>query len=119
MINLILIVLLILIVICFYVLYRNNEVYYFKRILNISLFDELIRILNSYKNDDELHKDENNYNYIKEKVLFLLNKHSYNKYLFSFKPLKLKKWFNEEELEFIIYLKQYRKNETERKRICM
>lgn len=109
MINLILIVLLILIVICFYVLYRNNEVYYFKRILNISLFDELIRILNSYKNDDEFHEDENNYNYIKEKVYSLLDKHSYNEYLLSFKSLKLEEWFSKEDLEFMKYLKQYRK----------
>ena len=70
---------------------------------------ELKRILNTYKNNDELHEDENNYNYIKEKTLFLLNKHSYNKYLFSFKPLKLEKWFTKEDLEFIEYLKQYRK----------
>ena len=117
--SLILIVLVILLVLCFYFSYRNNKVHCFIISLSEVLFDELKRILDTYKDDDELHKDENNYNYIKEKVLFLLNKHSYNKYLFSFKPLKLKKWFNEEELEFIIYLKQYRKNETERKRICM
>ena len=72
------------------------------------LFDELGRILNTYKDDYEFNKDKNNYYNIREKVQFLLDKHSYNKYLFSFKPLKLEKWFNEEELEFITYLKQYR-----------
>lgn len=107
--NLILSIALILIVLCFYVLHRNNKVYCFVVSLTNILFDELKRILNTYKDDDEFHKDENNYNYIKEKIEFLLNKHSYNKYLFSFKPFKLEKWFTEEELEFMKYLKQYRK----------
>ena len=107
-IKLISLVLLILIVLCFYTLYRNNKVYYFCISLG-NLYDELTRILNTYKDDNEFHEDENNYNYIKEKIQFLLNKHSYSKYLFSFKPLKLEKWFTKEELEFIKYLKQYRK----------
>ena len=89
--NLILIVLIILIVFGFYFLNRNNKVYCFITSLSNFLFDELRRILNTYKDDDELYEDEKNYDYIREKVLSLLNKHSYNKYLFSFKPLKLKK----------------------------
>ena len=107
--NLILLVVLILIVLGFYLLHRNNKVFYFTVSLCDFLFDELRRILNTYKDDDEFHKDENNYNYIKEKIQFLSDKHSYSKYLFSFKPLKLEKWFNEEELEFMKHLKQYRK----------
>ena len=107
--NLISLILLILIILCFYMLYRNNKVYYFSVTLNGFFFDELERILNSYKNDNEFHEDENNYNYIREKTYSLLDKHSYSKYLFSFKSLKLEKWFTEEELEFIKYLKQYRK----------
>ena len=108
MIESLIIVLVILIVFCFYFSYRNNKVYCFITNLSNILFDELRRILNTYKDDNEFHEDEDNYNYIKEKVLFLLDKHSYNKYLFSFKPLKLEKWFTKEELEFIKYLKQYR-----------
>ena len=107
--NLILLIVLILIVFWFYIFYRNNKVYYFSISLSHFLFDELNRILNTYKNDDEFSKDEDNLRIISEKIQFLLDKYSYNKYLFSFKPLKLKKWFTEEELEFITYLKQYRK----------
>lgn len=107
--NLILLVLLILIVLCFYILYRNNKVYCFRVSLGNILYNELKRILNTYKDDDEFHEDEINYSHIKEKIEGLLNKYSYNKYLLSFKPLKLKNWFTEEELEFIKYLKQYRK----------
>lgn len=107
--NLILSAALVLVVFCFYMLRRNNKVFYFSIGLSNLLFDELKRILNTYKNDDELHEDEDNYNYIKEKIEFLLSKHSYEKYLFSFKPLKLEKWFTKEDLEFITYLKQYRK----------
>jgi hypothetical protein len=110
MINLILIVLVILLVFCLYVSYRNNKVYYFEIGLSNLLFDELIRISSTYKNDDEFHEDENNYNCIREKVYSLLNKHSYNEYLFSFKSLKLEKWFSKEDLEFMTYLKQYRTN---------
>ena len=105
----ILLVLLILLVYCFYILYRNDKVYDFSIGLDNILYDELKRILNTYKDDGEFYEDKINYNYIKEKIEILLNKHSYNKYLFSFKPLKLEKWFNEEELKFITYLKQYRK----------
>ena len=106
--SLILSIALILIGLCFYVLYRNNKVYYFNIGLNDFLFDELKRILNTYKDDNEFHEDENNYNYINEKIQLLLNKNSYNKYLYSFKPLKLEKWFTEEEIEFMKYLNQYR-----------
>ena len=107
--NLILLVVLVLIVLCLYILRRNNKVFCFSISLNDLLFDELKRILNTYKNDYEFSKDKNNYNYIKDKIYYLLDKHSYEKYLFSFKSLKLEKWFNKEELEFITYLKQYRK----------
>jgi hypothetical protein len=107
--NLILLVILILALFCFYILYRNNETYYFSVSLNNFLLDELNRILDTYKDNNEFHEDENNYYKIKEKALFLLDKYSYNRYLFSFKPLKLEKWFTEEELEFMKYLKQYRK----------
>jgi len=107
--NLILLVILILALFCFYMLYRNNKTYYFSVSLNHFLSDELRRILNTYKNDNEFHEDENNYNYIKEKTYYLLDKYSYSEYLFSFKPFKLEKWFTKEELEFMKYLKQYRK----------
>lgn len=69
-IKLILLVLLILMVLCFYVLHRNNKVYYFNVGLSNFLFDEMKRILNTYKDDNEFHQDENNYNYIKEKYNF-------------------------------------------------
>lgn len=87
---------------------RNNKVYTFTVSFGHFLFDELMRILNTYKDDNEFSEDEDNWNTIREKVHFLLNKYSYNKYLFSFKPLKLEKWFSKEDLEFIKYLKQYR-----------
>jgi len=106
--NLVLSIALILIGLCFYVLHRNNKVYRFNVGLGDFLFGEMKRILNTYKDDCEFHEDENNYNYIKEKVQLLLDKHSYNEYLYSFKPLKLEKWFTEEELEFMRCLKQYR-----------
>ena len=110
MIKLIVLILLILMVFCFYFLNRNNKVYYFSTSLANFLFGELDRILSTYKNDNELHEDENNYNYIRDKIYSLLDKHSYNEYLFSFKPLKIEKWFSKEDLEFIKYLKQYRTN---------
>ena len=107
--NLILLILLILAIFSLYLINRNNKVYYFNINLSNFLFDELKRILNTYKDDYEFHEDEKNYYNIKEKIQFLLDKYSYNKYLFSFKPLKLEKWFTKEDLEFITYLKQYRK----------
>jgi hypothetical protein len=106
--NITFLIVLILVALSLYLGIRNNKVYYFKISFGHFLFDELMRILKTYKDDDEFSKDEDNLNIIREKVYFLLNKHSYNKYLFSFKPLKLEKWFTEEELEFIKYLKQYR-----------
>lgn len=108
MVNLILLVLLILIVFGLYFLNRNNKVFYFSTNLHHFLFDELERILNTYKNDNEFHEDENNYNSIKERTYNLLDKHSYEEYLYSFKSLKLEKWFSKEDLEFMEYLKQYR-----------
>lgn len=111
--GLILIVLVILLVFLLYFLNRNNKVFSFSVSLNHFLFNELDRILNTYKNDNEFHKDENNYHNIRKKTYSLLNKHSYNEYLYSFKSLKLEKWFSKEELEFMTYLKQYRTKEKE------
>ena len=108
MMNLILLILLILAVLCFYLLNRNNKVYYFNKGLANFLFGELTRILDTYKDDNEFHEDESNYYNIREKTQYLLDKHSYNKYLFSFKSLKLEKWFSKEDLEFMAYLRQYR-----------
>ena len=105
---LILSIALILMILCFYILHRNNKVYHFNVGLGDFLFGEMKRILNTYKDDCEFHEDEDNYNCIKEKVQLLLDKHSYDRYLYSFKPLKLEKWFTEEELEFMRYLKRYR-----------
>ena len=108
--DLILVVVLILIVLCsFYILIRNNKVYHFTVSSSNVLYGELKRILDTYKDDDEFRKDEKNYFNLKEKAQILLDKNSYSEYLFSFKPLKLEKWFTEEELEFVEYLKQYRK----------
>lgn len=89
--NLILLIVLILIVLCFYILHRNNKVYRFNVSLGDFLLGEMKRILNTYKDDCEFHEDENNYNYIKEKIEYLLNKHSYNEYLYSFKPPQIRK----------------------------
>ena len=108
--DLILFVVLILIVLCsFYILIRNNKVYHFTVSLSNVLYGELKRILNTYKDDDEFHEDEKLFFNLKEKAQVLLDKNSYIKYLFSFKPLKIEKWFNKEELEFVEYLKQYRR----------
>ena len=79
-------------------------------IFGLQIYKDYYRTINLiYKgNDNEFHEDKDNYNCIKDKINTLLDKYSYDKYLFSFKPLKLEKWFTEEELEFIKYLKQYR-----------
>ena len=98
-----------LIVFCFYISFRNNKVYCFNVNLCDFLFNEMKRILDTYKNDGEFNDDEKNYFNIRKKVQLLLDKHSYNKYLYSFKPLKIDKWFTKEELEFMEYLKQYRR----------
>ena len=36
-----------------------------------------------------------------EKYDFIYHKHSYGKMLYSFKPLKLEKWFTKEEIELL------------------
>lgn len=106
--NLIVVSIILMILYFTYLLYRNNKVYHFSVGLDNFLFDEQKRILDTYKNDGEFFKDEKNYKYIKEKIYALLDKNSYEKYLFSFKPLRLENWFTKEELKFIKYLKQYR-----------
>lgn len=72
------------IIIC--ILYRNNKVLDFRlKIINL----EYQRSLEAIKQGL----------YFKHKDLY--NKYSYNKMLYSIKPLKLKYWFTEEEIKFI------------------
>lgn len=74
------------ITISMYVLHRNDKVYEFRQgIIDMASKAARRRI------------DENRDDYLAPHSL--LNKHTYDQMLYSFKPLKLEAWFTEEEVK--------------------
>lgn len=73
-----------------YILIRNEKVFVFRTYILDRAYNELLRIL--YEGIDKyesMHKEWNK----------IYDRHSYNKMLFSFKPLKSEHWFTEEEIK--------------------
>ena len=70
----------------FYILIRNQLVFrFFTKLINMSHEYELRHLLEHHNDAFE----------------WFCDKHSYNRMLFSLKPLKLKYWFSDEEIKEI------------------
>lgn len=108
--TLILWILIAIIIAAIYLLWRNNKVYNFR----IKIIDDCHNVLNNFldslKDDEELHERYEEYKYLETKKDEILSKHSYESMLFSLKPLKLERWYTEEEVKFM-NLKFVSKNE--------
>ena len=94
-------ILIAILIVAIYLLWRNNKVYNFR----IKIIDECHIVLNNFldslKDDEELHERYEEYKYLKMKKDEILSKHSYESMLFSLKPLKLERWFTNEEIGFM------------------
>ena len=88
-------------VICFYFGTRNEEVYEFRMAVIDKVFDKITKKLWSYGSDAELTAHYNEYREYKDKLKQIKQKHTYDEMLYSFKPLKMEKWFTPEELELL------------------
>lgn len=82
------IILVVLLVCLFYIQIRNSRVY--------SFFNEILHLASktARKRIDEHRADW-------EDVYDLVDKHTYESMLFSFKPLKLEAWYTEEEIKIL------------------
>ena len=43
----------------------------------------------------------------RDRIMEIINRHSYDKMLFSFKPLRLEEWYSEEDIKFLKSLKRH------------
>lgn len=77
-----------------YMLRRNEKVKDFCFSLVDMAYEYEIRRLKEYAESGEERTEENAFDWF-------ANKHSYEDYLYSFKPLKLESWFTEEEIKEI------------------
>lgn len=73
-----------------YILIRNEKVFVFRPYILGRAYDELLRIL---------HEDIDKCKSMHKEWDKIYDRHSYNKMLFSFKPLKSEQWFTEEEIK--------------------
>lgn len=99
------IVMVILLCIWFFLLYiicRNNKVYNFLVTINFTVHNNIIDRLNSYESEEEYTEDYDNFYRYSNLMDKLRNKHSYEKLLWSFKPLKLENWYTEEEIKMLL-----------------
>ena len=84
-----------------YIACRNDAVCRFRIAYMNYCTDVVLSFLDSLKNDAELVERRTQYEQICKIKDTIIDKYSYNKLLFSLKPLKLKNWFTEEEIEFM------------------
>ena len=95
--------LVIIFVVYVYLFLRNNQVYNFRLKITNNGFKYLREHLNSYivinnaSFDDFLEEHKK----LKDRILELLNRYSYDYMLFSFKKLELDEWFEGEDLEIL------------------
>lgn len=82
-------ILLFLLFLSFYILHRNNKVYDFCMMLSKMSYNYNMRRI-----DEGRYDETDAYEWFAEK-------YTYFRFLYSFKPLKLEKWFTEEELSTI------------------
>ena len=83
-----------------YFLIRNNKVLVFKTSVLHCSYNVLDHFLKSLKNDKELSNRYDEYKNLQD-IVYKINSISYEKMLFSIKPLKLKYWFTESEIRLI------------------
>ena len=91
----------------FYLMFRNERVGFFRVALNHLLCDFLINYLESLDDDEDFRKHRAEYEYLDKSKDYMWNKYTYDQMLFSFKPLRLDKWFTDEEIDFLRQYKQY------------
>ena len=91
----------------FYLMFRNERVGVFRISLNHILSGFLINYLESLGDDENFRKHRAEYEYLDKSKEYLWNKYTYSQMLFSFKPLRLDKWFTDEEIDFMRQYKQY------------
>ncbi len=89
-----------------YILIRNNRVEMFRIILNHLTSDLILNYLNGEKEKGfQEHQDE--YNYLVQRREHIINKYTYDRMLFSVKPLQISRWFSKEDVEYMQQFKQY------------
>lgn len=87
----------ILLVFAVYFLIRNDKVLYFRLNYTRNAYNYLYKTLHCCIDEEDL--DE--YYKLRNRVYNTIDRYSYNKILFSFKPLKLEYWFTEEEIKYL------------------
>ena len=89
-----------------YILIRNNRVGMFRIMLNHLTSDLILNYLNDEKEKSfQEHQDE--YNYLVQRREHIINKYTYDRMLFSFKPLQIDSWFSKEDVEYMQQFRQY------------
>lgn len=85
----------------YFFLVRNTQVFHFQTKISDGAYDNIIHWLDGIKDDNELKRRWGEYREKKKMVNKICDKYSYERMLFSFKPLKLEYWYDEEEIAFI------------------
>ena len=88
---------LVLLVFSVYFLIRNNNVFDFRINYGRKAYNYLYKTLRCCTNE----KDIDEYYKLRDRVNNAIDRYSYDKMLFSFKPLKLEYWFTEEEIKYL------------------
>jgi len=89
-----------------YISIRNKRVGMFRIMLNHLTSDLILNYLNS-KKEKSFQEQQDEYNYLVQRREHIINKHTYDRMLFSFKPLQINSWFSKEDVEYMQQFKQY------------
>ncbi len=88
-------------IVCVYILDRNEIVYEFQSAISAGCFGYMEKLLNEYYEDGRLVTHMADYKKEEAVAYEILDKYSYESMLFSFRPLRFKEWFTDEEIELI------------------
>lgn len=83
-----------------YMIYRNDKVANFKIMLGKLSHDIVLSYLYSLKSDEELNRNKEYYDRLCKCKNEICNI-SYDKMLWSLKPLTIEKWLTKEQIEFL------------------
>lgn len=93
---------LIIVIFTIFILYRNNKVYRFKTFIGSIVHKQLSDYLGRFEDDETFKEYSDEFYLLKRRLYAIESKYSYNKMLFSFKPLKLKSWYTKEEIGLLM-----------------
>lgn len=99
---------LLIIVLCIYLLFRNDKVLVLQKRVTDGCYNYILYYLDQFKDDTEYFAHIEEYKEINSKMVEIIERYSYFRMLFDFRPLTLESWYEKDEVKLIEEYENYR-----------